>query len=52
MEPIIAYNLFTSLDMLSRACRTLADRCVVGITANRAVCRQMVEHSIGLVTAL
>ena len=52
MEPIIAYNLFTSLDMLSRACRTLADRCVAGITANREVCRQMVEHSIGLVTAL
>jgi aspartate ammonia-lyase len=52
MEPVIAYNLFTSLDMLGRACRTLADRCVVGITANREVCRWMVEHSIGLVTAL
>jgi aspartate ammonia-lyase len=35
MEPVIAYNLFTSLDMLGRACRTLADRCVDGITANR-----------------
>lgn len=52
MEPIIAYNLFTSLDMLGRACRTLADRCVDGITANRKTCRSMVEHSIGLVTAL
>ncbi len=52
MEPVIAYNLFTSLDMLGRACRTLADRCVDGITANRAVCRRMVEQSIGLVTAL
>ncbi len=30
MEPVIAYNLFTSLDMLGRACRTLADRCVSG----------------------
>jgi aspartate ammonia-lyase len=52
MEPVIAYNLFTSLDMLGRACRTLADRCVSGITANREACRQMVEDSIGLVTAL
>jgi aspartate ammonia-lyase len=52
MEPVIAYNLFTSLDLLGRACRTLAQRCVAGITANREVCRRMVENSIGLVTAL
>lgn len=52
MEPVIAYNLFTSIDMLSRACRTLADRCIRGITANRERTRQMVEESIGLVTAL
>ncbi len=52
MEPIIAYKLFSSLGMLARACRTLTERCVRGITANREVCRRMVEHSIGLVTAL
>jgi aspartate ammonia-lyase len=52
MEPVIAYNLFTSIDMLGRACRTLSDRCIKGITANREVCRKMVENSIGLVTAL
>lgn len=52
MEPVIAYNLFTSLDMLGRACRTLVNRCILGITANREHCRLMVENSIGLVTAL
>jgi aspartate ammonia-lyase len=52
MEPIIAYNLFTSLDLLGRACRTLTERCILGITANRDACRRMVERSIGLVTAL
>ncbi len=52
MEPVIAYNLFTSLDMLGRACRTLVNRCIRGITANREHCRQQVENSIGLVTAL
>ena len=51
-EPVIANKLFNSLDILGRACRTLAQRCVVGITANREHCRRMVEHSIGLVTAL
>jgi aspartate ammonia-lyase len=52
MEPVIAFNLFRSIEMLGRACRTLAERCIDGITANRAVCRRMVENSIGLVTAL
>jgi aspartate ammonia-lyase len=52
MEPVIAYSLFTSLDMLGRACRTLVERCILGITANREHCRQLVENSIGLVTAL
>ncbi len=52
MEPVIAYNLFTSIDMLSRACRTLAERALRGITANREQARRMVEHSVGLVTAL
>jgi aspartate ammonia-lyase len=51
-EPMIAYNLFSSIDMLSRACKTLSVRCIEGITANREHCRWMVENSIGLVTAL
>jgi aspartate ammonia-lyase len=51
-EPVIAFNLFRSMDMLGRACRTLAQRCIQGITANREHCRRMVENSIGLVTAL
>jgi aspartate ammonia-lyase len=51
-EPIIAHSLFKSVDHLASACRTLADRCVRGITANRERLAQMVESSIGLVTAL
>jgi len=31
---------------------TLTSRCIVGITANAQRCRDMVEHSIGIVTAL
>ena len=52
MEPVIAYNLFLSIDILVRACHTLGERCIRGITANREVCRANVEDSIGLVTAL
>lgn len=52
MEPVIAFGLFNSLVALRRACRTLADRCIRGIEANRDRCREYVEHSIGLVTAL
>jgi aspartate ammonia-lyase len=52
MEPIIAFNLFQSMEMLTAAVETLTTRCIEGITANTERCREMVEHSIGIVTAL
>jgi aspartate ammonia-lyase len=52
MEPVIAFNIFQSLKMLTQAINTLTRRCIQGITANRERCRYLVEHSIGLVTAL
>jgi aspartate ammonia-lyase len=51
-EPVIGFNLFQSVDMLTRAAVVLRERCVLGITANPERMRAMVEHSIGLVTAL
>jgi aspartate ammonia-lyase len=30
----------------------LTTKCIVGITANRERCRDLVEHSIGIVTAV
>jgi aspartate ammonia-lyase len=51
-EPIIAHSLFKSVTHLRNGCLTLAERCVKGITANRARLRSMVENSIGVVTAL
>lgn len=52
MEPIIVHCLFESIEMLVNAMNTLREKCVVGITANVEVCRNMVYNSIGLVTAL
>ncbi len=51
-EPIIAFDLLHGMMILKNACITLASRCIVGIEANREVCRGYVENSIGLVTAL
>jgi aspartate ammonia-lyase len=51
-EPIIAFDLLHGMMILKNACVTLASRCIVGIEANREVCRGYVENSIGLVTAL
>lgn len=52
MEPIIAFNLFQSIDIMRNGMMVLADRCISGINANRDVCRAYVENSIGIVTAL
>ena len=52
MEPIIALALFEGIERLCNAVRSLQDRCIKGITANKEHCRKLVEHSIGIVTAL
>jgi aspartate ammonia-lyase len=51
-EPVIAFDLLHGMMILKNACVTLASRCIVGIEANRDICRGYVENSIGLVTAL
>jgi aspartate ammonia-lyase len=52
MEPIIVHSLFESIEILKKGMGTLRHRCIDGITANEARCRELVENSIGLVTAL
>ena len=51
-EPIIFYNLIQSVETLTYAVHTFVDNCVTGITANRERCRDLVEHSVGIITAL
>jgi aspartate ammonia-lyase len=51
-EPIIAFNLFFGLTLLRNAAVVLASRCIEGIEPNRERCREYVQNSIGLVTAL
>lgn len=52
MEPLIAYKTFDVVRLLSRAMEMLRTLCVEGISANVEHCKYLVEHSIGLVTAL
>lgn len=52
MEPVLAYCLFQSIEVLTRACATLRERCVDGITANAEHTHAMVMNSVGIVTAL
>ncbi len=51
-EPIIAHSLLDSLIYLRQGCLTLSERCIKGITANREHLADLVNHSIGIVTAL
>ncbi len=52
MEPVMVQSLFESVEMLKNGMLTLKIRCVDGITANQEHCREQVQNSIGLVTAL
>ncbi len=52
MEPLIAFNVLQSIRMLTQAMTVLGSRCVKGISANRERCRELVNSSIGIITAL
>lgn len=51
-EPVLFYNLFESIETLESATRTLIDNCILGITANENRCKELLDNSVGIVTAL
>lgn len=52
MEPVITFNLLQSLDILNNVTRVFRDKCIDGITANKERCLELVNESIGIVTAI
>ena len=52
MEPVIVQSIFESIEMLVNGMKTFNYRCISNITANEQRCREMVQNSIGIVTAL
>lgn len=51
-EPLIAFNILSSTDLMSSALHMLRNECVAGIEAESDRCRFLVEASPSLVTAL
>ena len=52
MMPVMAHNLLSSLELLANAVEVFTTKCVAGLTANAARCRELVEKSLAMVTAL
>ena len=52
VEPVLLYRLFDSLDTLKNGLDVFRTKCVDGITVNADSCREDIENSIGIVTAL
>ncbi len=52
MMPVIAHDLLESIRLLANAVDVFCDKCVTGITANKARCEELVELSMAMVTSL
>ncbi|MDR2981172.1 MAG: class II fumarate hydratase [Puniceicoccales bacterium] len=50
--PLIAQSLHESIHILGNAARQFADACIVGLEADEARCKELVDRSLMLVTAL
>ncbi len=51
-EPVIFYQLFESVTAMTGAVDTFTENCIAGITAREKKCREMLEKSVGTVTAM
>jgi len=51
-KPVIIFNVLNSIRLISDACESFTDNCVVGIEANKGNIKKHLENSLMLVTAL
>ena len=51
-KPVLAHCMLQSILLLADAARSFTDNCVLGIKANEARIRELMERSLMLVTAL
>lgn len=52
MTPVIAYNLLHSIEILNNGINNFVKKCLLGIKANKKICKNYFEISTGVVTAL
>ena len=50
--PLIATNLLAAIRLLSNAAKVFTRRCLAGLEANEARCRELIEQSLAMVTVL
>lgn len=51
-EPVLFFNLFQSIEILKNGIRTFIDNCLKGIAAQEENCKNWVDRSVGIITAL
>ena len=51
-KPVIIFNVLNSIRLISDACESFTDNCVVGFDANKGNIKKHLENSLMLVTAL
>lgn len=51
-EPLIAFKLFESIELLGKAMQMFDKKCIQNVTANTEHCQNLVENSIGIITVL
>lgn len=52
MMPVMAYNLLQSISLLTNAVSVFTIKCISSIRANKERCKEMVEKSLAMCTAL
>jgi aspartate ammonia-lyase len=52
MEPVLVFSLLQSLSMMNQVFKVFRTHCLEGIEANVERCREYVEKSVGVITAL
>jgi fumarate hydratase class II len=52
MMPVMAHDLLESIRLLANVVDVFREKCVTGITANKARCEELVELSMAMVTSL
>jgi fumarate hydratase class II len=52
MMPVMAHNLLSSVELLTNGVKVFTEKSIIGLTANEERCKELVEKSLAMVTAL
>ena len=52
MEPVMAFNMFNSLNYMTNAVNTFVDKLLIDLEPNREQCQKWLDGAVGTVTAL